>query len=418
MRWILPFALLLTATACCPCQDEPKEVADYSPEEQARRDWYAAYPDWAMIEGTASEPRSPQHQPLHDAAQPEDLGDAVDRLLVCHVSVVPGKNWDTFGDPDPAARLEVDGQPFARFAASGLDDNDVYLGWTGLSLTKGATVRLTATDMDVARHDHIGTRELVWDGRSPIQFRHKNFSADCRFIADDEVKASFALEIADAEARLDEMEAALVPDPEDLAWGYPAKATTAARRAVSGAAALSGWRQSEVKMLAARYDGLESKWEQVVETSIRKDVATLPKPGSFVALDEGLSVSVVAAVCDPALANKLAGYDVRDKPCFARLHVRNTGSETFAGTLGDTKRLDGIFVVLPSGRVRSLQEFYAVLPDKRRVSVYRPKPDAPDPTFELAPGATMEIGVRSVHDKIPMDDCQILRAGPHRLRLR
>lgn len=418
----LPVVALVTGallTGCCPCEEDAVEKVSVSPEVQARLDFYAVNPDWAVIEGRESEPYSPMFEQLHNGVEPTQLGSVSGGLLVCKLTVASGKNWDAFGgDPDPACGLRVPTRTFERFAASGRDSHRVHLGWFDVSLKKGDEITLDATDMDVARHDYMGERKLVWDGGSHVLFQHKNFEGDCRFVPSADVAEAAAAELAGADIDLEQLEAGLEPNPDDALWGYPSKDAKAARKAIMSAAALSGWRAPRVEELRARYDTAEARWQKLVTASINAEAAKAPVPGTFVELQPALQIKVVEAVCDQALANKLATAEVGERPCFVRLHLRNTGSEPASWPMGRVKALDDVTLIKPNGHRESVGEFYAVLPDKRRITVYLESHDEEPATLTIAPGATVEIGVHNGVRGAPLTDCKLLRAGPHLLRLR
>jgi hypothetical protein len=418
MRWICLLLLPLSALACCPCNEEEEEVLTRTPEHQAELDFYSVYPAWSDVEGRTTEPYSPQYESLHTEAEPAVLGGTQAGLLVCRVAVNSKKNWDPFGHPDPAVRLEIEGAPFSRLADSGRDADIVYLGWTGLALESGAVVELSVTDMDLARHDHIGSAKVAWDGKSPIVLGDEDFDADCRFIPDEMVTRAAQEELTDAKDRLDNFERMQVPNPEGSAWGYPSKAAGQAARAVSSTAALTGWRSPSVIELTGRYSALEQAWLELVRKSILEERDKLPAFGTPVKLEGGLEASVVESVCDMGLANRLSGSDGDRHPCFVRLHLRNGGTEPFAGALRDIEPLERVRLVLPNGTNLEVSPFYGVLADKTRVPEYAPDPEAPQPSFTLAPGAIMEVGVRATHDELPLPESHILRIDKHRLRLR
>lgn len=418
MRWICIASVVLSVQSCCPCDEEPQETETVhvaTPEQAAGKLWYADYPDWARVEGWSTEPRTRHLAELHTATEDGPIDDVVDGLFVCRVTVNNKQSWDTFGAPDPACDLKIGDGVLVRTAVSGLSESTVYVGWPKVSLKKGELLVLKVTDIDVARHDFIGAAESTWGGFSHTVFAQENFDADCAVVPADAVADELESEIAFAGEQLEALDKALVPNPDDLAWGYPKSAVNSARWSAISVAGLVGWRDSRAVGVRERFDAAQARWLELVAASIKDEVDGLPPLGTPVPLGPGYELRVLGSVCDNALVRKLTDFNY-DHACFIRVHLRNTSDAAVRWRLVASP-FEGVFLVLPNGAALEVSAFYAVMPDKTRLTS-APRLDAEPEFVEVPAGATIELGLWNGFNEMPLERSHVLRTPTHRLRLR
>lgn len=401
----------LGLSACCFCDDEPEEkLMPSGNNSKAYQEWFAHHPSWARRGDTGQvTPQPPAPASLFQEAKAlkEPLqGD----MLLCQFAILKRSGWDALGgDPDPAVDLTI-GQGVERRAFYG---DGVFAGtvaWAGVDLKPQDVLRFDVLDIDLSRHDLVGTHKVTWAGELPFAFEVDNFKLECRGLKAAQLKPHIKTQTEATQAALKELERASTPDPGKHDWGAPEREVKEVRRALTELAGLQTWAAAPVRAQVARLDELQAAWDREVRLSIKKTSEALPGTDTLVNVPGDFKVRVLQQDCNAtakARATDQPAKQLEQRPCYLTLKVKYTGQEPQSWTLQELKGLLGVSLVDAQGVDRALELLQAQGEDG--ATLKHRAPAGKKPTLTLAPEQSLTLVLEPDDSELRMEEARLLR---------
>jgi hypothetical protein len=237
-------------------------------------------PDFAPREERRA-PKLPANNKIWGGLGPRDAGRLDDALLVCYVEVTPkhgkkgdphaasyvpgGDDYDTFNGPDTLFRWELGRAHVAQWGPE--DHWKMYISIPAVTLARGERVHVRVWDRDVTTDEYIGDASTRWDGALPLTLDGRKLHLDCNALTADEARAAVQPRLADIDARLTAIEAAVPATPDPGAdWRFGADAQTLEgmwQGSFRYAAGFLGWEAPEVASRLDRLRGARARWHDV-----------------------------------------------------------------------------------------------------------------------------------------------------------
>jgi len=265
-------------------------------------------------------------------------------LLLCRIDVSTEVHWDLFADPDLAVRLRLGKSDGYRqhYLYGSEGSHTTVVSIPAVRLARDDRLQLGVFDRDVTTDEQIGSSEVRYEGRLPLQFRGRYFTAECRMASPERVQESLGAVLANADRIISQVERTPVQLHQPSA-GYPDTGVGLARDALRVASALAGWAGAAIEERVRRLDAFKATWARARAHAVQEAETQLLPCGAAVELIPGVSAAVTAESC------------AARRGCVVALEVRNgtsapvplVWSENKEGLLTDVELLtEGATVVL------------------------------------------------------------------------
>ena len=255
--------------------------------------------------GYAGEPRIPQlvdADAVFDALPAErTLGSVRAGLLVCRIDAKYNEaTKDPASDPDLTMAITIGGAPM-RIVWGASDSWRATMSVAAVDLARGDRVRVEGWDNDdLTSNERIGEITQTFDGSLPLVLRTDAMTVECRAMAQSELAARVATAMREADAALDALDRALVPNFTAADLNFPKQQVAAARRSITSGAAYVGWNVVDIQRRVVREQQLDREWTRRVRARVDALVAESRPPGELVPIARS-HVSVAGKLtCDPA----------------------------------------------------------------------------------------------------------------------
>lgn len=254
-------------------------------------------------------------------------------FMVCEVRDKTGDGLFG-GRSDVAAFLEIEDDIALGSARSNTGYTHVWV--PALALSPDTKMTLSAKDLDVFIDEPLGSVELHYEGRWPIEARNAKFTVECRALDRSAVLRRLDGDLDALGRALDELDRVLAENPEE----FPREVHWDAWLAIEPIVAFLGWADPCPRAWLDRLTAVRQRWFESRLRTLDDRLRDAAAPGTRVALGDHASLLITDAICGtPRLHYRYFG-ERPTIPCRVDGLLRNDGRETASvgDLLGDDLR--------------------------------------------------------------------------------
>lgn len=251
------------------------------------------------------------------------------------------------GRSDVAAVLEIEDEIELRAGSS--NTGYTHVGVPALALSPDTKMTLHAKDVNVLIDDPLGSVELHYEGRWPIEARNAAITVECRALDRSAVLRRLDDELDELDGALDELDRVLAENPDQ----FPQQVHWDAWLAFEPIVAFLGWADPCPRAWLDRFTAARQRWFESRLRTLDDRLRDAAAPGTRVALGDHASLLITDAICgSPRLHYRYFG-ESPTIPCRVDGFLRNEGREpaSIGDLLGDDLRPS---LQLANGEVTSL----------------------------------------------------------------
>jgi len=325
---------LLLGGCSCGSNDKEDPLAAIPAQCVGVRESVANAPSWATNKLSPELNHGAKLLPLLSVKR--DVDAIKDGALVCQVQLSRSKQWDEVGggakvlgfrfgtpsSPAPDIGVIMAAGPLPEVTVIGPEDTyDLVYALPRPCLVKGDTITIRVWDVDSGEDQLAGAVKMVVD-TLPVQAKLEAGQVICGGLSQELARAHASLSFAEFDRLPAVAAGGFTPKPGDENWGYPRN--LGMQVPLSGAAAMLGWADPEVKRRQEVFSKLDDAWQVAVAHSMRETQERLPAPETWISLaPKPIDVRVGVMTCK---ASALFGR-MKSVACEATLDVRNKGSK-------------------------------------------------------------------------------------------
>lgn len=301
------------ALACDPDVAPPSAWPTQAEHRAVARGWYPeSYPGSDEILEPPALPRLFADSVRMSPPAAGEVG-----LMVCEVRDESGT--ELFGTPNVRAVLQLEGEPW--IGSFGPYRGRAYVTIPALRLEPGASMRIRAKDVDVLIDDSLGSVELRYDGRWPLEAHDDAMGVTCRAISRPDTLRRLPKRLRRLARALDRLEHAIDREttwPRELHWE--------AWHEVEPVVALLGWADPCARAWLDRFADARQRWFEARLRALDTRTRDASPAGAWVALSDRVSLRVTDAICGSPRRRQL---EVEQPESFCRVdaQLRNTGTD-------------------------------------------------------------------------------------------